>query len=218
MTETYICLAYNLTSFPFPGPGVAYFLGNLPSKIQPLSSPSRRGNVIRQLTGAMFHPSQVEALCWRLHGKGGDSSTAYNPTYDMYAVGFAHSECEPYTQFAPCTACTVHTGCIPYADCGPLHSCVLYPVYAVYAAHATHLACAPYAACYTYASCTLYAACALYTFFQLILVIQHSKSDFSLLRVLVMSLFPYTQYCACMRLHTDMSNCFQIMPLQGKNM
>ena len=157
----------------------------------------------------MVHPSQV---CQRLHGVGGDSSAAYNPAYDTCAVDFAHSECELYAYFAPYTACTVHTWCIPYADCDPLHSCVLYPVCAVYAAHATHLACAPYGACYTYASC------ALYTFFQLILMIQQSKSDFSLLLVLVMPLFPYTQYSACMRLCTDMWICVQIMPLQGKNM
>jgi len=112
---------------------------------------------------------------------GGNSSTGYNPAYDTCAVGFTHSECEPYALFAPYTVCTVHTGCILYADCDPLHSCVLYSVCVVYAAHATHLACAPYAASYTYA------VCALYTFFQLILMIRHSKSDFSLLLVLVMS-------------------------------
>jgi len=129
------------------------------------------GNVIRQLTGAMVHPRQVEALCRRLHGMGGDSRAGYNPAYDTCAGGFAHSECEPYAPFAPYTACTVHTGCISYADCDPLHLCVLYPVCAVYAAHATLLACVPYAACYTYSSCNRYAACALYTFFQIILMI-----------------------------------------------
>ena len=107
------------------------------------------GNVIWRLTGAMVHPSQVEALCWKLHGMGGDNSTAYNPAYDTCAAGFAYSECEPYAQFASYTVCTVHTGCIPYADCDPLRSCVLYPVCAVYAAHATHLECALYVACYT---------------------------------------------------------------------
>ena len=90
------------------------------------------------------------------------------------------------TRKSPCCG-TVHTGCIPYADCDPLHSCVLYPVCAVYFAHATHFACATYAACYTYTSRSWYAAYALYIFFQLILMIQYSKSDFSLLLVLVMS-------------------------------
>jgi hypothetical protein len=48
-------------------------------------------------------------------------------------------------------------------------------------------------------------------------MIRHFKSDFSLLPVLVMSSFPYTQYCAFVLLRTNTSNCFQIMPLQGKN-
>jgi hypothetical protein len=124
---------------------------------------------------------------------GGDSSAAYNPAYGACAAGFARSACEPYAQFAPNTVCTVHTGCIPCADCDPLHSYVLYPVCAVYAARATHLACAPYVACSTYALCTPCDTCALYTFFQLILIIRHSKSDFLLLLVPVMSLFRYTR-------------------------
>ena len=81
------------------------------------------GNVIRLLTGAMVHPNQVY---WRLHGMGGDSSAAYNPAYDTCAVGFAHSECEPYAHFAPYTACTFQTWWIPYAECDPLHSCNLH--------------------------------------------------------------------------------------------
>ena len=172
MTET-----SNLYGLKSHIPSFSWSLCGLFSGQPPLQNPTpgvpvaEGGNVIRRLTGAMVCPSQVEALCLRLHGMGGDSRAGYNPAYDTCAVGFAHSECEPYALFAPYTACTVHTGCIPHADCDPLHLCVLYPVCAVYAAHATHLACVPYAACYTYSSCNRYAACALYTFFQIILMI-----------------------------------------------
>jgi len=138
-----------------------------------------------------------------------------------------YAACEPYIQCAPYTGCIPYAVCdpfhscalyaacaiafawTPYDDCDPVHSCVLYPVCAVYAAHATHLACVPYAACSMYILFTLYSACALHTFFQLFQMIWHFKSDFSLLLVLVMSLFPYTLYCAFMLLHTNMSNCFQ---------
>jgi hypothetical protein len=42
------------------------------------------------------------------------------------------------------------------------------------------------------------------------------KSDFSLLLVLVVSLFPYTQYYTFMLLHTNTSNCFQNDAFTGK--
>lgn len=207
------------------------------------------GNVFRRLTGAMVHPSQVEALCWRLHGMGGDSSTCVIRVRCWFHLFYMwwYAGCEPSIQCTPYTVCTVHTGCIPYAVCEPfhscalyaacavafactpyddgsqLHSCVLYPVCAVYAAHvphaahASHLACVPYAACSMYALLTPYGACAPYTFFQLFQMIWHFKSDFSLLLFLVMSLFPYTQYCAFMLLRTNTWNCFQNDTFTKKN-
>ena len=192
----------------------------------------------------MVHPSQVEALCWRLHGMGGDSSSALIPrmmrvlrvlpilrmmvqcvwtersvypfilcvqftlgvSLIMFVTHFIRVPCMlrvPLLLHVPLMMIVTHFICV---------SCMLY---VPHAALATHLTCAPYATCSTYALFTLYGVCALYTFFQL-MMIWRFKSDFSLLLVLVVSLFPYTQYCAFMLLRTNTSNCFQNDAFAGK--
>jgi len=193
----------------------------------------------------MVHPSQAEALCWRLHGMGGDSSSAYNPAYDTCAAGFTHSTCDdmlrvnhtssvpliPCVQFTlgvspmlfvthfirvPCmlrVPLLLHVPLMMIATQFTRVSCILYVLCMLHMPlilHVSHMLLVPCTFCLPCMVCV----CALHTFFQLFQMIWHFKSDFSL--VLVMSLFPYTLYCAFMLLHTNMSNCFQNNAFTGE--
>jgi hypothetical protein len=90
---------WNLNFFGLKPHNPSFFLSlwNLLYGQLPLQNPTpgipvaEGGNVFRRLTVAMVHPSQVEALCWRLLGMCGESSAAY---ILMCAMGFAHSECD----------------------------------------------------------------------------------------------------------------------------
>ena len=156
------------------------------------------------------------ALSWKLHGMGGDSSAAYNPAYDACASGFAHSTCDGTLRVdrllhVPLRLHMRFTLGVPLMLIVTQFiyvSCMLrvpHMLHMPLILHVPHMLLVPRILCVPRMLRV-----------HLFLTIRHFKSDLSLLLVLVVSYFPYTQYCAFMRLRTNTSNCFQIVAFTGK--
>ena len=142
---------------------VAYFLGNVPSKIQPLAS-QRGGNVFRRLTGQWSTQAKLRhcaecclawvvtvalltILCMTLHVL---SSLRVNRMLSVPLIPLVRF------MFTVPLMLTDHLVCARYAACAFAVVC------SPYNAGALHATCASYAVCTMYAVCVLCAICAVY--------------------------------------------------------